>query len=342
MKTLSNKKIIANFNYNNHLIIFLDALLKDYGDKKLKYTFNFVKNYISNIIFLFFIGAFSFFAYQNKSDLNNLFEFNLPDLSLLIVLYASSYVARAKMNQHLYSTKDISMSFVEALRLIINSTAGNLSTPFSLGTGYKFHYLKKNYNLNYTEHLNINIYYTLFTNLIYVLLLITISFFNYQNRDHQFLNLTFIWLLIFFIGLSIFFILSKEFKAKNFYFLNKYSLKSLNLSFSKIMNLFIYTSLIITVSVLSHIYLFGLLGLKVTTTEIIAYASLSGLANIIKFTPGNFGINETVLILSNLYHGLEALEIIISSLIFRFFSWLNILIFYFILNFKKSYNTKNK
>ena len=111
----------------------------------MKYAINFLKNYISNILFLFFIAAFSFFTYQNKSDLNNLFEFNLFNLSLLVVLYALSYLAKAKMNQHPYSTKDISMPFIEALRLIINSTAGNLSTPFSLGTGYKFHYLKKKY-----------------------------------------------------------------------------------------------------------------------------------------------------------------------------------------------------
>ena len=308
----------------------------------MKYAINFLKNYISNILFLFFIAAFSFFTYQNKSDLNNLFEFNLFNLSLLVVLYALSYLAKAKMNQHLYSTKDISMSFIEALRLIINSTAGNLSTPFSLGTGYKFHYLKKNYKLDYAEHLNINIYYTLFTNLIYVLLLMTISFLNYQNGNQEFFNFTFIWVLIFLIGLYIFFILSKEIKTNNLNFLNRYSLRSLTLSFSKIMNLFVYTSLIITINVLSHLYLFGLLGLEITTSQVIAYACLSGLANIIKFTPGNFGINESALILSNLYHGLGPLEIIISSLIFRFFSWLNILLYYGLLNFKKFNNTKNE
>ena len=308
----------------------------------MKYAINFLKNYISNILFLFFIAAFSFFTYQNKSDLNNLFEFNLFNLSLLVVLYALSYLAKAKMNQHLYSTKDISISFIEALRLIINSTAGNLSTPFSLGTGYKFHYLKKNYKLNYAEHLNINIYYTLFTNLIYVLLLMTISFLNYQNGNQEFFNFTFIWVLIFLIGLYIFFILSKEIKTNNLNFLNRYSLRSLTLSFSKIMSLFVYTSLIITINVLSHLYLFGLLGLEITTSQIIAYACLSGLANIIKFTPGNFGINESALILSNLYHGLGPLEIIISSLIFRFFSWLNILLYYGFLNFKKFNNTKNE
>ena len=84
----------------------------------MKYAINFLKNYISNILFLFFIAAFSFFTYQNKSDLNNLFEFNLFNLSLLVVLYALSYLAKAKMNQHLYSTKDISRKKSSALLCI--------------------------------------------------------------------------------------------------------------------------------------------------------------------------------------------------------------------------------
>ena len=64
------------------------------------------------------------------------------------------------------------MSYLETLNLIINSTAGNLSTPFSAGTGYKFFYLKKNYKLTYAENLSINVYFTIFTNFT-VLTLIT-------------------------------------------------------------------------------------------------------------------------------------------------------------------------
>ena len=90
----------------------------------MKYAINFLKNYISNILFLFFIAAFSFFTYQNKSDLNNLFEFNLFNLSLLVVFYALSYLAKAKMNQHLYSTKDISM--------YINSPGGIVTSGLAI------------------------------------------------------------------------------------------------------------------------------------------------------------------------------------------------------------------
>jgi hypothetical protein len=43
-----------------------------------------------------------------------------------------------------------------------------------------------------------------------------------------------------------------------------------------------------------------------------------------------------------LYHGLTALEVIFTSFIFRFLSWLNILIFYGVLNIQKSYSKKNK
>ena len=309
---------------------------------ELNKAFKLIKSYLSNILFIFFIIAFSFFIFNNKSDLIGLFDFNFFNLSFLTVLFIFSYLIKTKLNQYLYSTKNINMSYHEALNLIINSTAGNLSTPFSLGTGYKFHYLKKKYNLTYSEHLNINIYLTIFTNLIFVLILVFISFFNYLNKDVIFYNLFLFWLFILFAGFFLFYTLSKEYKTKKLNFLNSYSIRSLNLSFSKIINIFIYTILLLVINVLSHIYLFNLLGLEIQTSQIISYSCLSGLANIIKFTPGNFGINESVLIISDLYHGLLPVQVIVSSLIFRFFSWLNILIFYGILNFQKSYNKKNK
>ncbi len=305
-------------------------------------AFKFIKSYLSNILFIFFICAFSLFIFNNKSDLNGLFDFNFLNLSLLTIFLILSYLIKTKLNQYLYSTKNINMSFTEALNLIINSTAGNLSTPFNLGTGYKFHYLKKKYNLTYTENLSINIYFTIFTNLLYVFFLVIISFSNYLNKDSIYFNLFLFWLFVLFGGLFLFSILSKESKVKKLKFLNSYSNRSLNLSFSKIINLLIYTILMITVSVVSHIYLFKLLGLQINTAQTIAFVSISGLANIIKFTPGNFGINESVLIISNLYHGLLGVQVIVISLIFRFFSWLNILIFYSFLNFQKSYNKKNK
>ncbi len=305
-------------------------------------AFKFIKSYLSNILFIFFICAFSLFIFNNKSDLNGLFDFNFLNLSLLTIFLILSYLIKTKLNQYLYSSKNINMSFIETLNLIINSTAGNLSTPFNLGTGYKFHYLKKKYNLTYSENLSINIYFTIFTNLIYVFFLVIISFSNYLNKDSIFFNLFLFWLFILFAGFLLFSILSKESKVKKLNFLNSYSIRSLNLSFSKIINLLIYTILMITVSVVSHIYLFKLLGLQINTAQIIAFVSISGLANIIKFTPGNFGINESVLIISNLYHGLLGVQVIVVSLIFRFFSWLNILIFYSFLNFQKSYNKKNK
>ena len=234
------------------------------------------------------------------------------------------------------------MSFSETCELIIKSTAGNLSTPLNLGTGYKFHYLKKNYNLTYTENLSINIYFSMFINLVYVLILISISLTNYIKGSSIFLNLTILWLLIFFVGLFLFIILYKDYKMKFLNFFNAYSLKSLNLSFHKVVNLFILSSVLILISVLSHRYVFKLIDLEIDNLQIVSYVCLLGLANIIKFTPGNFGINETVLIISNLYHGITALDVILVSIVFRFFSWLNILIFTFFLYVQKSYNKEDK
>ena len=301
-----------------------------------------MKKYTSNLLFTIFIVIFIFYIHNNRKDLTELLNFNLTSLLMLSIFFILSYVVKAKINQNLYLTKNIQISFIETLELIIKSTAGNLSTPLNLGTGYKFHYLKKNYNLTYKENLSINIYFSIFINLVYVLLLISISLTNYIRGRSIFLNLTILWLLIFFTGLFLFLILYKDYKMKWFNFFNTYSLKSLNLRFRNIVNLFILSSLLILISILSYWYVFRLIDLEIDNLQIVAYVCFLGLANIIKFTPGNFGINETVLIVSGLYHGITALDVIIVSIIFRFFSWINILIFTFFLYVQKSYNKKDK
>ena len=300
--------------------------------------FKIFKKNLSNLLFIFFIIVFSIFIFNNQDDLINLFNFNILDLFLLTFFFIVTYLVKTKLNQNIYLTKNIDMSFNETLKLIINSTAGNLSTPFSLGTGYKFHYLKKNYGLTYSQNLNINIYYSLFTNLIFVLIILITTFLNFIYVDSIFLNFIFLWLLIFLCGIALLFVSSKGYKFKYLNVLNSFSLKSLNLSGSKITRLFCLTILLISINIFSHVYLFNLLNIQINNLQIIAFVCLSGLANIIKFTPGNFGINESLLIISNLYHGLVPVQVIVVSLIFRFFSWINILIFYIILYFQKSKN----
>lgn len=232
------------------------------------------------------------------------------------------------------------MSFLETLNLIIKSTAGNLATPFGLGTGYKFHYLKKNYNLSYSQNFNINLYFTVFTNIVYVFVMIVISTLVFIQGNYIYLNLIIFWSSIFFIGVFLFYLLSKEYKFNKLKFLNSFSIQSSDIPLNKVINLIIFTSLLLSVNIISHIYLFRLLDLNINTFQIISYVCISGLANLVKFTPGNFGINESVLIISNLHHGLSPLEVILVSLIFRFFSWVNILFFYAVLNIQKPYNKK--
>ena len=300
--------------------------------------FKIFKKNLSNLLFIFFIIVFSIFIFNNQDELIDLFNFNFLNLFLLSIFFLIIYLIKTKLNQYIYSTKNIDMSFNETLKLIINSTAGNLSTPFSLGTGYKFHYLKKTYGLTYTQNLNINIYYSLFTNLIFILIILITTFINYIYVDSIFINFIYLWLLVFLSGIVILYASSKDYKFKYFKVLNSFSLNSLNLSSPKIIRLFCLTILLISVNIVSHVYLFNLLNIQINNLQIISFVCISGLANIIKFTPGNFGINESLLIISNLYHGLVAVHVIMVSLIFRFFSWINILIFYIILNIQKSKN----
>ena len=298
----------------------------------------FFKSYISNILFIFFVFFFALFLYNNQDEMKSLLEFSYLNLSSLIIFFFFSYLCKTKLNQILYSLKNIEMSFTETLNLVINSTAGNLSTPFSLGTGYKFHYLKQKYKISYTENLNLNIYLSIFTNLLFVIILFFISISYFLNISEVFLKFTILWGLIVLFGIILLLLLSKIYTNKHLLFINKYSLKSLSLSFKKIVDLFIYTVVLIAINIGTHYYLFQILNFDIDFLQIASYVSLSGVANIIKFTPGNFGINEGVLILTNLYHGLTTIQILITSLIFRFFSWLNILFIYAVLNIQKSKN----
>ena len=214
--------------------------------------FKIFKTNLSNLLFIFFIIVFSIFIFNNQDDLINLFNFNILDLFLLTFFFIVTYLVKTKLNQNIYLTKNIDMSFNETLKLVINSTAGNLSTPFSLGTGYKFHYLKKNYGLTYSQNLNINIYYSLFTNLIFVLIILITTFLNFIYVDSIFLNFIFLWLLIFLSGIALLFVSSKGYKFKYLNVLNSFSLKSLNLSGSKITKLFCLTILLISINIFSH------------------------------------------------------------------------------------------
>ena len=286
---------------------------------------------------LFFVSFFALFLYNNQDEMKSLLEFSYLNLSSLIIFFFFSYLCKTKLNQILYSLKNIEMSFTETLNLVINSTAGNLSTPFSLSTGYKFHYLKQKYKISYTENLNLNIYLSIFTNLLFVIILFFISISYFLNIS-EVLKFTILWGLIVLFGIILLLLLSKIYTNKHLLFINKYSLKSLSLSFKKIVDLFIYTVVLIAINIGTHYYLFQILNFDIDFLQIASYESLSGVANIIKFTPGNFGINEGVLILINLYHGLTTIQILITSLIFRFFSWLNILFIYAVLNIQKSKN----
>jgi len=306
----------------------------------LNYIIKFLKAKYKNILFLFFIIAFSIFIFNNRKNLYDLLDFNFLNLSFLFVFFIITNLIKTKLNQYLYSIKNIDMSFLETLNLIIKSTAGNLATPFSLGTGYKFHYLKKKYNLSYSQNLNINLYFTIFTNIVYVFVMIVISILVYIQGNSIYLNLIIFWSSVFFVGVILFYLLSKEYKFNKLKFLNSYSMQSSDLPLNGVINLIIFTSLLLFVNILSHIYLFRLLDLNINTFQIVSYVCISGLANLVKFTPGNFGINESVLIISNLHHGLAPLEVILVSLIFRFFSWVNILFFYAILNIQKPYNKR--
>ena len=68
-------------------------------------------------------------------------NFNFYNLSFLFVFFIITNLIKPIKPISIFF-ENIDMSFRD-IKSDNKSTAGNLATPFGLGTGYKFHYLKK-------------------------------------------------------------------------------------------------------------------------------------------------------------------------------------------------------
>ena len=77
------------------------------------------------------------------------------------------------MNIYIFKSLDIILDKKEAIQLAYRNTFGNLLGPLKAGSGYKMHYLYKNYNLEPSKYISINTAYafvSLFLNLLIFLI----------------------------------------------------------------------------------------------------------------------------------------------------------------------------
>ena len=113
-------------------------------DKRLKGIFS---------LFLLFIFLYYFVAYvlENNEIISSFRDISFYMILLFLVFNLASYVIRAMINIFLFRSMNINLLFFEAIYLVYMNTLGNLLGPLKAGSGYKLHYLYKNYDLKKKE-----------------------------------------------------------------------------------------------------------------------------------------------------------------------------------------------
>lgn len=298
-------------------------------------------NYKGTYLILIFLIAFYNYINNNLEILDNIRNFKTSLIFFLYFLSFINYLLKAKINVSLYNFLKINLDIFESLLLIIKSAAINLSSPVNLGTGYKFYYLKKNYNLDYFDNFSINTAYAIFLNFAYILFIALLLVFQSSFLIYIKLLITFLFIVIIFF--LIFFFKKLEtltsFKNKNSFWSNV--IKRFINGFLIFKNekhnslrLFFDTLIYNGITFLYIKFIFYSFGLDVQIKSIILLHFLSSIINIVKLTPGNIGILEVFLIFFQGIHGVSTNEIILLSICSRILSFSSILIILLIEKFK--------
>lgn len=287
----------------------------------------------STFFLLIFLLVFYNYLKNNLEIINNFKNFNFSLIFFLYFFSFLNYFSKAKINISLYKFLKLNLGLYESLMLITKSTAINLSSPANLGAGYKFHYLKKNFNLDYFDNFSINTAYAIFLNFTYIIFSYLLIIFQSTWMLYIELLVTFLILLIIFI---LFFLIKKldlfsKIKNNNNYFSKFVTRFSSGFSIFKeekqnTIKIFFDSLMYISVTTAYMYLIFSSFGFSIPIKSILLLHFLSSLIGIIKLTPGNIGFLEIVLIFFQGIHGISTNQIILFSICSRFLSFSSILL----------------
>jgi len=258
---------------------------------------------VTSIIYFFY------FIYSNISIMNNLKNFDIQAIALIILLKVINVKLLANINLQILKYLDINLTNTESLDLTVKNTLGNLSSPFRLGSGYKLSYLKNRYDFKVKDFL---IYHTFFGILnLFPVMLIFFMYAIYFDVDLIVNNLILVFGMVALFILFLFLIENNL--AKQRYNIN------FNFSFFSKNNLLIQTNNLVfffSTSIIVFIILESLT-VKISFFSALAYSFLSSFVNLLNITPGNIGVKEGLIILFNQVHKISFLSIIVTSFIER-------------------------
>jgi len=298
-------------------------------------------NFLALPIFLFFLIDF---FYENTIYLEIFKKIKIQYILAFILLNLINYFLKSFINIYIFKAINITLSFSEAFNLTFKNTVGNLLGPLKAGSGYKLHYMFKNYDVSPTMYISTNTSFAFISIFINFLILFLLMVF-----ELNIINLSLLQIFLILISIFSIIVLNINFLTKNIdririNFLKNFTSGFISLFINK--NLFfrlILLSLIFTTLNISILYfVFLMYDFEIAFVSTVLYSTLGSFTTLIKITPGNIGFYELIMISTSSFHGIQTGQILNSSIFIRTISYLTIILI-FIYNFlEKLFNSRKK
>ena len=291
-------------------------------------------NFLVLSVFLFFLIDF---FYENKIYIEIFKKIKFQYILAFILLNLISYFLKSFVNIYIFESINITLSFSEAFNLSFKNTVGNLLGPLKAGSGYKLHYMFKNYDVSPTMYISTNTAYAVISIFINFLILFLLIVF-----ELNIINLSILQIFLILISLFSIIVLTINFLTKN---IDKIQFNFLKNFISGFISLFINKNLFFKLTLLSLIFttlnisilyfVFLMYEFEITFVNTVLYSTLGSFTSLVKITPGNIGFYELIMISTSSFHGIQTGQILNSSIFIRMISYFTITLI-FIYNFLKN------
>lgn len=269
---------------------------------------------VSNTLFVVFLAIFLYYFTRNYADFRALFNLNIYTLVTILILLVISIYINGQFNRHALTVFNKHISRSEGFKVALLTSVGNYFGPFLGGVGIRAVYLKKKFNLAYSDFLStVYAYYLIVFLTSAVCGLLSLALLkNNSSENGYYLLLPFFILVLAVItflsnGINQLKISKKIIKFKNP--LMKRSKLTATLFY---INIASFTSL-----ALINYLEFTLLGVHMSLGQLMLYTVLGSFSLLISVTPGALGIREAIYMYSSAVIGVTNKEILAVALIDR-------------------------
>ena len=293
-----------------------------------------LKNISSFLLLSVFLYYFYIYINENNEIFEIFYKIEIRFILALIFLNLMNYLFRSFLNIYIFRSLDIILNNKEAFQLAYRNTIGNLLGPLKAGSGYKMHYIYKNYNLEPSKYISLNTAYAFVS--LFLNFLIFLIYSNNQNifNLNEIMSILSIFILV---SYSIFYVSQRlESKVqikiiKNFVI----GFNALFLNKKNFFKLIFLTIGYIYLNIFTIYFCFQMFEYDVNFINSTIYSTIGSLNSLAKVTPGNIGLFEILMISSSSVHGVKINEILTTSIVMRIISYLTIVLIYL-------YNVINK